>query len=71
VTCSNTGANMWALGYQHAFTKHALVYADYARTTNNSNGTYSAFGGGHGNTTGAVAAGKDPHGVSVGMIYTF
>ncbi len=68
---SNTGAHMLAVGLTHAFSKNASAYLDYAKTTNDSAATYNAFAGGHGNTTGLVSDGSDPHGISLGMIYTF
>ncbi len=67
---SNTGADMYAVGVTHTFSKNAEAYLDYAKTSNNSSASYSAFAGGHGNNING-GAGSDPHGVSLGMIYTF
>ncbi|HET9122905.1 MAG TPA: porin [Acidiferrobacteraceae bacterium] len=67
---SNTGAHMIDVGFDHAFSKKATVYVDYAKTTNQSAANYTAFNPGHGNSL-ATAPGQSPHGVSVGMIYTF
>lgn len=67
---ANTGAHMVAVGLTHSFTKAASVYLDYAKTTNQSAAAYTAFNPGHGNSL-ATAASESPHGVSVGMIYTF
>jgi len=67
---SDTGANMWALGVDHALSKRTTVYALYARTNNDNAAAYSAFGGGHGDNPGSVA-GKDPSGLSMGLIHSF
>jgi hypothetical protein len=50
--------------------KRTTVYAAYARTNNDTNSTYSAFGAGHGDNPGTVV-GKDPSGLSFGMIHNF
>jgi predicted porin len=65
-----TGANLWALGVDHALSKRTTVYAVYARTNNDRLANYSAFGGGHGDDPGSVA-GKDPSGFSLGVIHSF
>ena len=71
---SNTSANLWALGFDHAMSKRTTLYAAYARTNNNTNVNYSAFGGGHGDNPGGAGAalvGQDPSGFSLGMIHNF
>lgn len=67
---TDTSANLWALGVDHAMSKRTTVYAAYARTNNDNNANYSAFGGGHGDNPGTVT-GKDPSGFSVGVIHNF
>jgi len=66
----NNGAHMVAVGVTHTFSKNAEAYLDYAKTNNDSAASYNAFAGGHGNNING-GAGSDPHGVSLGMIYTF
>lgn len=69
-TTSNSGAALWALGFDHALSKRTTVYAAYARANNDSAANYSAFGGGHGDNPGTVT-GKDPSGISFGVIHNF
>jgi predicted porin len=71
-----TGANLWALGVDHALSKRTTVYAVYARTNNDRYANYSAFGGGHGDNPGSVKPtatidSKDPSGFSLGVIHSF
>ncbi|MEJ5211565.1 MAG: porin [Burkholderiales bacterium] len=68
-----TGANLWALGVDHALSKRTTVYAVYARTNNERLANYSAFGGGHGDNPGTVTPpdSKDPSGFSLGVIHSF
>lgn len=67
---SETGANMWALGVDHAMSKRTTAYVAYARTNNDTSATYSAFGGGHGDNPSTVT-GKDPSGLSLGIKHSF
>lgn len=72
----DTGANMWAVGVDHALSKRTTVYAAYARTNNDRWAAYSAFGGGHGDNPGSVTPtgpvdSKDPSGFGVGIIHNF
>ena len=69
-SAGSNGANMVAVGLTHTFSKNAETYLDYARTNNDSLASYNAFSGGHGNNING-GVGSDPHGVSLGMIYTF
>jgi predicted porin len=73
---SQTGANMWALGVDHALSKRTTVYAVYARTNNDRYAMYSAFGGGHADNPGSVTPtttrdSKDPSGFSLGVVHHF
>ena len=70
-TASNAGADMIAIGYDHALSKRTSVYATYARANNDSAGTYTVTGATHGAATGAIAAGKDASGISLGMVHDF
>lgn len=67
---ADTGAKMYAVGFDHALSKRTTAYLAYARTNNDNNATYSAFGGGHGDNPGTVI-GDNPSGFSVGMIHNF
>lgn len=71
-----TGAKLWAVGFDHALSKRTTVYAAYATTNNDRYANYSAFGGGHGDNPGTVRPSatqdsKDPSGFSVGVIHNF
>ncbi|GBL45864.1 outer membrane porin protein 32 precursor [Sulfuriferula multivorans] len=67
---SNTGAKMYAIGFDHSLSKRTTAYLAYARTSNDSGASFSAFGGGHGDNPG-TAVGQNPSGFSVGMIHNF
>ena len=64
------GAKMYAIGFDHSLSKRTTAYLAYARTNNDSNAAFSAFGGGHGDNPG-TATGQNPSGFSVGMIHNF
>jgi predicted porin len=70
---ANTGADMFAIGYDHALSKRTSVYATYARVSNDSAGTYAVTGSGHGVTAANMnqTAGKDSSGLSLGMVHDF
>lgn len=67
---SNTGARMWAVGYDHAIAKGTTVYIAYARVNNDSAANFTSNDYGHGDSP-TVAAGKNPSGVSLGLVYDF
>lgn len=67
---SDTGANMWAVGWDYAFSKRTTAYVAYARTSNDANVAYTPFGGGHGDNPG-TGAGRDPQGLSLGIVHKF
>lgn len=67
---SNTGANMWSLGYDHNLSKRTVAYVAIARTSNDSVATFSAYGGGHGDNPG-IMAGENGTGFSLGMTHSF
>ncbi len=64
------GAKMYAVGFEHAMSKRTMAYLDYARTNNDNNASYSAFGGCHGDNP-CTFFGQNPSGFSVGMIHNF
>jgi predicted porin len=69
---NNTGANMYALGFEHMFSKKTKMYVTYASTSNDDNAKFRADGGGGvGDSIATSANGKDPSGISVGMIINF
>ena len=76
---SDTGANMWALGVDHAMSKRTTAYVAYARTANDTRSfnsapanasAFSVTGGGHGDNAGSIA-GQNTNSVSVGMMHSF
>lgn len=74
-TNPNQGADMIAIGYDHALSKRTSVYATYARASNDGNATvggqYSVTGAGHGASTGSIGQSKDASGLSLGMVHDF
>lgn len=66
----NTGATMWALGWDHLFSKSTKVYVAYAKTDNETAATFTVNGGGHGDTT-TPGVGDDATAWSVGMSMSF
>ena len=76
---SDTGANLWALGLDHAMSKRTTAYVAYARTANDNRtvagassnvAAFSATGGGHGDNAGSIA-GQSTNSLSVGMVHKF
>ena len=67
---SDYGATMWALGWDHLFSKTAKAYVAYAKTDNAPNAAFSVNSGGHGDSI-TTLYGKDPSAWSVGMILDF
>ncbi len=66
----NTGAKMWAIGWDHLFSKTVKAYVAYAKTDNDSAATFQVNQVGHGDAI-ATTAGSDPQAWSVGMIMDF
>lgn len=66
----NTGATLWALGWEHLFSKTTKAYVVYAKTDNESAAAFKAVGTGHGDSV-TPTAGNDPQAWSVGMIVDF
>ncbi|WP_407275942.1 porin [Halothiobacillus sp. DCM-1] len=75
---SNTGGDLWAVGYDYKLSKQTNVYAMYAQTSNSSNAMYTIMNGGHDykyptgtvGTTGSFAGGKSSA-VSLGIEHKF
>lgn len=69
----NTGAKMWAIGWDHLFSKTTKAYVAYAKTDNESAANFTVngpSGGAHSDVV-TPAAGLDPSAWSVGMIVDF
>lgn len=76
---SNTGGDLWAVGYDYKLSKQTNVYAMYAQTSNNSSASYTIMNPGHDsasypqgnyNNTGSFTGGKSSA-VSVGIEHKF
>ncbi len=68
-----TGAKMWALGWDHLFSKTTKAYIAYAKTDNGSSAAFKVNGpsGGVHSDSIAPATGANPSAWSVGMIVDF
>lgn len=69
-SAADTGATLWAIGWEHLFSKTTRVYTNYAKTDNELNATFKVSGAGHGDSV-TPATGLDPQVWSVGMIVDF
>ncbi len=69
----NTGATVWALGWDHLFSKTTKVYVAYAKTDNDSNARMLVNGPAQNARSDffTPAAGADPSAWSVGMVVDF
>ncbi len=65
-----TGARLWAIGWEHLFSKTTKAYVDYAKTDNGANSTFAVGNSGRGDQV-TPNAGGDPSAWSVGMILNF
>lgn len=70
---ANTGAKMWALGWDHLFSKTAKVYVAYAKTDNESSARFLVNGPAQNARSDYLtpSTGKDPSAWSVGMVVDF
>lgn len=68
VTVANTGAKMWALGADYAFSKRTTLQLTYAKMDNDSAGGWDL---GQGPQVANAAAGADVTGYSVGIRHSF
>ena len=65
-----TGAKLWAIGWEHLFSKTTKVYVDYAKTDNDANSAFAVANSGRGDAV-TPGTGGDPQIWSVGMIVNF
>lgn len=72
LTCTETGATMLAIGVDHALSKTVTTYLNYAKVDNDANAALGVVSGngGHGETV-TVPLGRDPDGISLGVIMKF
>ncbi|AOU96892.1 hypothetical protein BI364_01710 [Acidihalobacter yilgarnensis] len=77
---SNNNSTMFAIGFDHTFSKRVMAFVDYAHMTNQSGAMMNVWGGGHSATyvnannspaTVTVGAGKNPYAISTGMMIKF
>lgn len=66
----DNGADMLALGWDHLFSKTVKGYVTYAKTSNDTAGTFGIGGNGHGQSA-TPPAGQDATGYSIGVIVDF
>ncbi len=67
---ANNGGDQTSLGVDHSLSKNTVVYATYAKTSNDSSGTFGIGSNGHG-AVATPAAGRDASGFSLGMRMKF
>jgi predicted porin len=72
-SATDNGGDMWAIGVDHVFSKTAMVYLNYASTSNNTGGTFGTASGpaGHGDNLATTVAGSDNTAFSAGYILKF
>lgn len=70
---TENGGDMFAIGVDHNFSKTALVYLNYASTSNDDGATFgtASANGGHGDSLATTVAGSDNTAFSVGYILKF
>jgi len=69
---SDSGADLWAIGFDHQLSRRTSLYAAYAAADNDTNQTIKVTGGGHGDDgLGTLAGGEDPSAFAVGLIHKF
>lgn len=68
---ANTGAIMYALGYDYALSKRTSLMFAYAKTKNDAGAVYTVGGNGHNNQQLAPTAGDDPRGLGVSLTHNF
>ena len=73
-TTTDLGASLWGIGVDHNFSKTTKVYLDYAKAKNEdaqSINVSSSYAGHGTSSVPAVADGKSPSAVSLGMVVNF
>lgn len=71
---ANDGGDLWAVGYDYKLSKQTSLYAIYAQTSNDANGTFqvaSNSGHGDGYPTDGTEVGYDTGAFSLGLIHKF
>lgn len=69
---ANSGANMFAIGYDHKLSDAMDMYVVYAKTKNETAAAFTVDNYGHGGKTGGMAVpGEDPAGFGIGLTYNF
>lgn len=69
---SDTSADQWAVGYDHAWDKNTTLYVAYASTDNDAGASYTSYNYGHGDDgVPALVSGDSPSIISVGVVYKF
>jgi len=67
---TSDGADQISVGFDHALSKSTIVYATYAKTSNDAAGTFGIGGNGHGESA-VPGAGGDAKGFSFGIRKSF
>lgn len=71
-TLANSGAKLFAVGYDYNLSKRTMAYVAYAKTKNDAAARFSmSGGGGHGDNVAPTVNGTDPDGFSIGMVHKF
>lgn len=70
-SCTDCGANQWAIGLDHNMSKRTKVYALYTTVRNDTNAAYSLAGGATGVAPVNAMAGDNARALSLGMTHTF
>ena len=70
---TENGADMWAIGVDHSFSKTAMIYFNYVSVSNDTAGAFApaSSAGGHGDNLATTTAGKDNTVYSRGTIIKF
>ena len=75
VNNKDTGADLFAIGYDHNLSKRTTIYAQYAKLNNDKGASFALGGSGHGDTYGGLGAlgetGRDISGISLGIKHDF
>lgn len=69
-SADDTGATLWAIGWEHLFSKTTRIYMNYAKTDNEPTAAFKVSGTGKSDSV-TPATGLDPQAWSLGMIVDF